>query len=35
VAQAAVGQDDEQAQEHADRIEVVQRHRLDMVRPAA
>jgi hypothetical protein len=32
VAQAAVGQDDEQAEEHADRIEVVERHRAGMVR---
>jgi hypothetical protein len=33
VALAAVGQDDEQAEEHTDRIEVVKRHRLGMVRP--
>jgi hypothetical protein len=33
VTQAAVGQDDEETEEHADRIEVVERHRAGMVRP--
>jgi hypothetical protein len=35
MAQSAVDQDDEQAEEHADRVEVVQRHRPRMVRPGS
>jgi hypothetical protein len=33
VAQVAIGQDDEKAEEHADGIEVMERHRPEMVRP--
>jgi hypothetical protein len=35
VAQAAKGQDDEEGEQQADRIEMVKRHRHRMVRPGA
>jgi hypothetical protein len=35
VAQTAIGQDDEEGEQQADRIEMVKRHRHRMVRPGA